>query len=353
MNAKYIGVNKCNKRLLNLVLSKFSLLLLMFLAGCAVAQQRHEQNEGGTSQNCQACAESSKFDHSCPLIVAPCNRAGIAQADKVFDDLLSAEKPVVLYVHGRGNEPKKTLKEHILTTLEKDYSVKVLMFNWDSKAPLLQPLHRPVREAQAAAPYLQDVIRRLIKYREAHPETQTVPISLLVHSMGNIVLRKALDGISLSTSKGPLFTNILMTEPDEDAEGHHLWVEKLKAQETILITINKNDGTLKHSNHPNGKTPLGLNSKPPLATNAYYLETTGLVGKVHRLFTKGKQHGRIAICQILSAMLHGDKPVLEVDKTIKRIEQKRVLIPVAEQNKSDKCFQGVIDEPDEDNEESE
>ena len=267
----------------------------------------------------------------------------------MLDGVFAARKPVVLYVHGRGNEPKKTMKRRILETLEADYGVKVLMFNWDSKALLF---HRPVPEAHEGAPYFRDVVNVMGRYRASHPETKAINVSLLVHSMGNLVLRSALDGLDLSTPGGPLFSNILMTGSDEDAEGHNRWVETLSARHTILITINEKDSTLRKSNHPDGKTPLGLNPKPPLATNAYYLDVTGLVGKVHRLFAKGKQHGRIAICEIVTSMLRGEQPNLTVGQTIKRVERGRILVPIAKHDKADKCFVGVTDEADEDVEET-
>lgn len=327
---------------------KIAFLTFFLVLTNAYAETRIKPNGSDSSavRTCSTCAESSKFKDACRLVVAPCNRSAISEIDKILDDVFATGKPLVLYVHGRGNEPKKTWEDRVLEKLEADYGVKVIMFNWDSRAPVLNPFHRPVKEAHESAPQLQEVIRKLAKYRETHPESRSINVSLLVHSMGNLVLRKAMEDFDLPQVDGALFTNILMTGSDEDAEDHNFWIEKLSARETILVTINRNDRILRISNHPDGKTPLGLNPKLPLATNAYYLDTTGLVGKVHQLFIKGKQHGRVAICEILTSMLHGDKPVLEVGKTIKRIEQDRILIPIAKQDKVDRCFQGVTDESD-------
>lgn len=319
-------------------------LFALSLASCANTQIKSNDT------TCQSCAASPKFDQTCPLITSPCSRAKISEVNKVLDNLFATGKPIVLYVHGRGNEPKKTWEEGIAKTLEKDYGIKVMMFNWDSKAPLLNPLYRPVNKAYEAAPFLQEVIEKLARYRESHPDSKAIPVSLLVHSMGNIAFRKAVDGISLTTTDGPLFTNILMTGSDEDAEGHNVWIDKLLASGTILITINEADSTLSHSHHPDGKTPLGINPKPPLADHSYYLDATGLVGKTHRLFTKGKQHGRVGICHVLTAMLRGEKPNLMVGQDIRQVKHDRVLVPIEQQDKANECFQGVQDEPDEEGE---
>ena len=295
---------------------------------------------------CPSCEASPKYDHACKLVIAPCSRARISEIDKNLDNLFKTKKPIVLYVHGRGDEPEKTWKKGIIKTLEKDYVVKVLMFNWHSYGFALD---RPVGEAKAGAPYLREVIDRLKKYREAKPDSNAVPVSLLVHSMGNIVFRNAVDGLSLTTTDGPLFTNILMTGSDEDAEGHNIWINKLSSRGTILITINKKDGTLTGfigSHHDDNTTPLGINPLPPLADNAYYLDVTGLVGKTHRLFRKERQHNQVSICNILTAMLQGKKSNLAVDPNIKEVNG-RLLVPVIMQNKADKCFQDVQEETDE------
>ncbi|GEM_PF-1385184 len=306
-----------------------------------------EANSKPKTAVCKTCAESQKFDKVCPVITAPCSRSKISEIDTILDKIYAAKKPIVLYVHGRGNEPKKTLKEHIVETLEKDYGIKVLMFNWNSKALLL---HRPVNEALEGGVSLRNVIERLAKYRLSNPDKKVIPVSLLVHSMGNIAFRKAMEEFPVELNSEPVFTNILMTGSDEDAEGHNIWVEQLKSDGTILITFNEQDGTLSYSHHPDGKSPLGLNPKLPLANNAYYMNVTGLVGKVHRVFTKGKQHNRVGICNIFTSMLRGEKLTLTIGSNIKEIKNERFLVPIDNQDTENMCFQGVKNDPDEENE---
>jgi hypothetical protein len=312
---------------------------LAFVACCGI-----QTTPNGVA--CQSCAvDTAKFDYSCPLVTAPCSRARISEIDKMLDGLFESRKPIVLYVHGRGNEPKKSWEKGIIVTLEKDYGVKVLMFNWNSCA---FGLNRPVKEAEEGAPHLREVIERLKTYRESKPDSKAIPVSLLAHSMGNIVFRKAVDGLSLTTNDGPLFTNILMTGSDEDAEGHNIWVSKLVSSGTILITINKKDSVLTGligSHHGDGTTPLGVNPLPPLAENAYYLDVTGLVGKTHRLFRKERQNNQVGICNILTAMLRGGKPDLAIGPNIKQVNG-RILVPVDKQNAADRCCQGVLLEAD-------
>lgn len=270
----------------------------------------------------------------------------MTSSDVVLDTLFAARKPVVLYVHGRGREPGKTLKKDIIRTLERDYDVKVLMFNWDSAVPLVRPLFRPVASAQASGAELRDLILRISKYRDAHPETASVPVSLLVHSMGNITLHAATNDSDLTPAGRPLFANILMTGSDEDANGHKAWVEKLQAQHTVMITINRQDGTLARSHHPDGVPALGTNPAPPLAANAVYFDVSDQVGAVHRLFQKSNQHGRVAVCKVFTALLRGEAPDLSNSTAVKELKQSNLIVPSNTVAKNDSCFSGVSDSPD-------
>ncbi|HJT96744.1 MAG TPA: hypothetical protein VJ696_00370 [Rhodanobacteraceae bacterium] len=83
--------------------------------------------------------------------------------------------PFVLYVHGRGNEPSKSfsntacgfVRGHVLEKIEKD-DVRVLGINWDSKART--DCERPIDRAEAAAPLLEEVVRRLLQHRRENPK---------------------------------------------------------------------------------------------------------------------------------------------------------------------------------------
>jgi hypothetical protein len=87
-----------------------------------------------------ACS-SLDYDSGKRVVIAPAEPKPISSIDSILVKLFEAQKPLVLYVHGRGNEPSKTKDDGIIEKLEKEYNAKVLMFNWDSYGFLL---HRPV-----------------------------------------------------------------------------------------------------------------------------------------------------------------------------------------------------------------
>jgi len=290
-----------------------------------------------SAADCPTCAQSPTFNDACRLVTAPCDRAPIGDITEVLDALYSTGKPVVFYVHGRGEEPKKTSDDGIVIKLESEYGVGVLMFNWDSKG---EGRRRPVDKAQASVPELRDVIGRIAAYRKAHPE-KAAP-TLLVHSMGSILLRGAAEGVSFKTDDGTaIFSNILVTGSDEESKGHADWVKKLAAKNTILFAVNKHDAVLIAASHPKGFTPLGRQVILPVAQNAFYLNATSLVGLQHRLFAKKAQKDNVAICRIFTAMMRGEKPDLAIGSTIRKTENDRVLFPIKMANRNDTCFQNA------------
>lgn len=286
------------------------------------------------------------------------NLQPISSINDILKNLFAKNKPLVLYVHGLGNEPKKTEEQRILEKLEEQYDVSALMFNWDSKFTWRG---KPVSKARDAAQYLSDVITGIATYRGSHPESQSVPISLLVHSMGNIVLQNvvAKENPSLTKKNEALFTNILMTASDADSQDHDLWVEKLKVkgegegEGKIIIVINEKDGALKKSRISRLflSKPLGNGIPDSLAKNTTYLNITERVGAAHRYFQKGKQHEQIAICKIFTSMLRSELPNLKDTDLIKNVYKERIYIPVDKQDKCDKCFIGVTNESDVDSDE--
>ena len=290
-----------------------------------------------SAADCPTCAQSPAFNDACRLVTAPCSRAPMDDINKVLDRLYATGKPVVVYVHGRGEEPKKTLDDGIVAKLESEYGVSTLMFNWDSKG---EGRHRPVDKAQASVPKLRDLIGRIAVYRKAHPE-KPAP-TLLVHSMGSILLRGAAEGVSFKMDDGAaIFSNILVTGSDEESVGHADWVKKLAAANTILIAVNRHDAVLIAAIHPKGFTPLGRQVILPVAQNAFYLDVTSLVGFQHRLFAKKAQKNNVAICRIFTAALRGEKPDLVIGRTIRKTENVRVLFPIDKTNKKDVCFQNT------------
>jgi len=82
-----------------------------------------------------------KFNSQTPLYTSDASPWRLDQLSDVLDQLSARSKPIVIFVHGRGKEPNKSLKGAsfikglAVPKIEVGYDVSVLLFSWDSAFP--------------------------------------------------------------------------------------------------------------------------------------------------------------------------------------------------------------------------
>jgi hypothetical protein len=153
----------------------------------------------------------------------------------------SPDKNIILYVHGRGRDTKDEWEA--LKNIEKKFDSRVIMFHWPSWKNMVT---RPVENAKKAALDLDETILQIRDYKNQHPEEfQHKKISLLAHSMGNIIIREYVEKYynqDLSDSNGnPLFASFVSTGADVGFTDHRAWLEKLDFAEKKFVTMNNRD----------------------------------------------------------------------------------------------------------------
>jgi esterase/lipase superfamily enzyme len=149
----------------------------------------------------------------------------------------------VFYVHGRKHKLQVELDR--LSSLEKNYGVKVVMLHWDSWSTHFS---RPVENAEIASGALSEAFRGVRDFKEAHQEFfESHKISLICHSMGNLILKyfveKYLDEY-FANSDSPLFENFVGTAADVPLVGHRDWLSKFNLAHNKYITMNNRDNVL-------------------------------------------------------------------------------------------------------------
>lgn len=257
----------------------------------------------------------------------------ISQLPVLLDNLLSDGKPVILFVHGRGKEPNKSLRHEggllvegkAVHKLESGYDANVLMFNWDSeRGNGFKDRKRPLSNMPAASQAFAQVLDGIKQYRQHNPQSN--PITLFVHSMGNIVIEtmiKNKDGW-MDNDGEPLFANVVFSASDADDINHAEWIEKVSATENVYITINADDKILKKSNdqRPDGRAALGLEPGIKLAKKVTYIDITNLGEKKgkkterHELFNKPGMHDQIYVCEFFQQVLTGQTVLLNNQNSI-------------------------------------
>lgn len=277
-----------------------------------------------------------KFNAKKPLYTSDAKAWRIDQLPDVLSGLRASGKPLVLFVHGRGKEPSKSLQGGTFTKglavhkIERGYDAKVLMFNWDSAFKGLNIFDRevPLSHTEAAGLAFGQVLSALEAFATANPGV--VRPALLVHSMGSIVVQRALEGGHWPAAPG-LFSAVLFSQPDADDVGHASWLDPLARLERTFITLNRDDHVLRRSTdgRPAGAQALGLGTSQPLARHTTYIDLSnmGALGKKdddHEVFGKGAMNGQLYVCQFFTQALTGKTVVLDPAVNIESIEREVV-----------------------------
>jgi hypothetical protein len=272
---------------------------------------------------CNVNARALEYDASRPIYDINKEGRRVDELTSVLDTAYAKGKPVLIYLHGRGDEPAKSFGmsksktgSGALPRLEKEYGVSVVMVNWNSKSSG-RDRKTPLDQIPEGALHFDAAMARLKEYRNANPD-KPAP-SLLVHSMGSIVLASAIEAFEWRGSQGkPLFSNVLLSQPDSDAQGHDVWLSKLAAIERVYVTQNKSDPVLKRSDdrEPASNTPLGLKPVAPFAAGAVYVDLTGslrikrIVGLIkigaHQIFKKSWMRDYGDTCSFITRVLLGE-----------------------------------------------
>lgn len=280
---------------------------------------------------------SLKFDPDHPLYTIDEKAWKIEQLAAVFDQLVEHGKPVVIFVHGRGKEPRKSLQgAHwvrglAVPKIELGYDTSVLMFNWDSAFPFLQFTDRelPLSKTEAGAESFCTFLNALKNYQSSHP---TFKPTLVAHSMGSIVVQKAVSSKNWPQGGTALFRQVLLTEPDADDVGHAAWLDKLGKLEKVYVTWNNDDKVLLKSTNqrPPGRHALGLGTAEKLSQSVKYVDLSrmGAIGSVqdddHEVFGKGAMNGQIFVCRFFTQAIRGEEVVLDPIVNIEAIDRKVV-----------------------------
>ncbi|MEQ1724078.1 MAG: alpha/beta hydrolase [Pseudobdellovibrio sp.] len=317
----------------------FSLVLLL-----AMGATINNEEENGPS-----ILKKYNFDANYPLYLSDGQKFGFNEVGAALDKAFSYNQPVLLFVHGRGNEPNKSLvsgtfvEGGAVRKLETQYKVRVLMFNWESKA-FMYDRSAPLSRMPAAGESLKKVLTSLKNYL-ALPQNQSKKLTMLAHSMGSIVVQTMVQQQGgWPVASRPLFSQVVLTSPDADNVKHWEWLNDVSQNEKVFVTINRDDDILEKSDdsREEGREPLGLVPVLPLSSKAIYLDISKLGDKpgkasgVHEVFNKENMKGQVNYCNVFDQLLTGRAPVLAgVTDPTEQINYLKVKFAI---NKNDKCL---------------
>lgn len=215
------------------------------------------------------------------LYTLPAKQFSVDQTEQALTPLIEAihdtatpADNLIVYIHGRGRHPEKSLKR-IIPRLEREYKAKVLMFNWPSHAP--KRWSYPKAKAIAAAQEFNTLLQTIAKMRQ-QGQFDGIKTTLFAHSMGNYIVKSAVENYPIP--KQQLFDVIVLNAADVSSFGHASWVVKMKFAKRVYITFNLKDRMLALSSIRNlaprlGQTVYSIQGEVlPLAPKAIYIDTS-------------------------------------------------------------------------------
>jgi len=269
-------------------------------------------------------AKKLKFDPDYRLYSSDLRRYSSAEIDTALRVVeATGKKSAIIFIHGRGNEPKKSLKgtwyipggANAVNKIEAQYDAPVIMFNWKSKTKGFDRT-KPLARMPVAAEELHTTITALRSYQQN--TDSPILITLLVHSMGSIVVENMVRKFGWPKGES-LFQAVVFTGADADSDTHQQWMSEIGESENVFVVLNKDDRALRRSKDERrtGVLPLGRDVNVELAENVSYVDITGLGKKrgkkirSHEIFNKKAMKSQVNICDFFNAVLNGELPMNE------------------------------------------
>lgn len=229
------------------------------------------------------------------------------------------KRDFVVYVEGMGKTFPMDLKRASMMTVQ--YNVNVIQFEYPSIDPgrnVFSNFYFAYDQAFDAAPEYASFLHDLNTIKSEEPEIFAGNhLSLFHHSMGNRMLKHAVQEDLLNFADTSFFDNVILNAACVPQRNHKVWVEKINFTQHIFINFNKRDFQLNGARLITFDRMLGERFDKPLAGNATYIDFHPLVGDRHSNFLN--MEGRDDILpechEYYNLVLHGKSPNL-MDSTL-------------------------------------
>lgn len=200
-------------------------------------------------------------------------------------NILDTARPMVLYVHGYRKTFEAALSEG--RSMSNLYEVSVVLFDWPCWYPEAFPLNSyrwSKSNARSSATQFSTFIKEFSSYLIQNPG-KIAHTTLMLHSMGNILLETAVEKGHLPLSAKTLpFNNLILNAPAIAYKGHRKWLEKIKVKNRIYITTNSKDMSYFGLWFLTYRRALGGIKKPVSNEKATYVDFGMAAGKHHNYF---------------------------------------------------------------------
>lgn len=261
-------------------------------------------------------------------------------ARKLIKNIRKKKRNLLFFVHGFNNDVKAVLDR--ADKFAKKYKVEVLAFTWPANgggAKGVLDYKSDKADARVSGSALEHCFKKMDEYlrgfnaelvnkiidkankrfpdnaekRDEYITTEMekgcpFTVNMVLHSMGNYVLKQSLKS-TLSSATRLIFDNIILAAADTNNLGHEQWVDNLKCRKRVYITINENDSALEASRLKAGDEQYARLGHYPYnlySNQAVYVDFTNAsyVGKSHAYF-EGKALKNKNVIQFFQKAFNG------------------------------------------------
>lgn len=190
----------------------------------------------------------------------------------------------VVYVEGLGKTFLTAIDRS--TLFSRQYGKQIIMFDWPTYRPDLnggKNFRISLNESEEVSKIFCVFLDSLNTYKVNHPRAFK-SLSLLMHSMGNLLLKHAVENGCLKI-QNELFNTIIFNAACVSQKNHSQWMKKINIQKKLYVTINNRDKVLRGAKLVTKLSrQLGQQPKPEYAANALYIDFSRVLEKEHNYF---------------------------------------------------------------------
>ena len=224
---------------------------------------------------------------------------------------LKKDKDIVFYIEGMG----KTFTVNLYRSagLSLQYGVNVIMFDYPSVSlsyKLMRNFNYARNNAIKSATNFVSFITSIEKCKTENALwIANKKTTLFLHSMGNNMLKTAINDGLLKNKQDALFSSLVLNAPCVNQRKHRRWVDSIQFAEKIYINYNTHDFQLNGAMFRTFKKQLGARINKPLSSKAYYVNFNEVAGKQHNVFLSrpGGPYIPNAAFNYYNAVFHGQE----------------------------------------------
>lgn len=215
-------------------------------------------------------------------LIVTCNQGEweICPVENLFTGLKAIDdgEDILLFTHGHGKSLRQVLtRSH---QIKQKYGISLVVFDWPS---LNSNFNLSLARVRRCGHNFYNLLLQLEQYRQSEMNTGQ-NLSMILHSLGNYFLTHMVVNGNNQYMRAKIFDNIIMNAAAIRSKEHGGVISQLQIQDRIYVVFNKRDFVLRGAHLLTSGRMLGNSVMKPLASNAIYVDFSGVAGTEHTYF---------------------------------------------------------------------